>query len=119
MGLADWFKELGKGGKVVVVLTGGIAVASTIYGAYSYYKSSMESKASSSSDESDEEGSFSEKKVLVLGLEGAGKTVFLSALSQPESTSHRVQTKPTEGFNVVCLSTDSLNLNIWESKLDW
>lgn len=113
MRIGEWFKDLGKAGKVAVVGS-GLAVAA--YGVYRIYKSSKESSDMASFNESDEEGGIPEKKVLVLGLEGAGKTVFLSALSQPESTECREATKPTEGFHVVCLSTDGLNLNIWESK---
>lgn len=116
MVVIDWFKDLGKAGKAVVVISGGLVVASTVYGAYIFYKNYKNSTTISSFDECDEEERYLDKKVLVLGLEGAGKTTFLSALSQPESSNHREKTVPTEGFNVVCLTTDNLNLNIWESK---
>ena len=54
-----------------------------------------------------------EKKVLVLGLEGAGKTCILAALGKQD---HPHKSKPTEGFNVMCVQTDKYSLNIWESK---
>jgi len=116
MVIIDWFKDLGKAGKAAFVISGSLVVASTVYGAYIVYNKYKNSPANSSSDEDDEEERYSEKKVLVLGLEGAGKTTFLSALSQPESITQREETVPTEGFNVVCLTNDNVNLNIWESK---
>ena len=55
-----------------------------------------------------------EKKVLVLGLERSGKTCLLSALSHEEP--FELEYKSTQGFNVVCITSDDLTLSIWESK---
>eukprot|EP00794_Sanderia_malayensis_P005379 gene5378-6052_t len=43
-------------------------------------------------------------KVLVLGLEKAGKSCLLAALSSEEETKAY---EPTQGFNVICMSTQS------------
>ncbi|XP_031568850.1 ADP-ribosylation factor-like protein 3 [Actinia tenebrosa] len=112
MGLSNWFKDLGMAGKAAVVVASGVALTASAYGIYSLYNSTTEPKVTKS-DESDEEESIPEKRILVLGLDDAGKSVFLAALAQPDSTT-RASTQPTEGFNVVCLTTDGLNLNIWE-----
>ena len=53
-----------------------------------------------------------EKKVLMLGLDGAGKSCILAALGKQD---HPHKSKPTEGFNVMCVQTDKYSLNIWES----
>lgn len=116
MGLSNWFKDLGMAGKAAVVVASGVALTASAYGIYSLYKNTTESNNLTKSDESDEEEGIPEKRILVLGLDDAGKSVFLAALSQPDSITRAV-TQPTEGFNVVCLTTDGLNLNIWESKL--
>uniref|UniRef100_A0A8C5KNM4 ADP-ribosylation factor-like 9 n=1 Tax=Jaculus jaculus TaxID=51337 RepID=A0A8C5KNM4_JACJA len=51
------------------------------------------------------------KQVLVLGLDGAGKTSVLSSLA-----SNRVQhsVAPTQGFNVVCINTDDRQMEFLE-----
>ena len=54
----------------------------------------------------------SEKKVLVLGLDGAGKSCLLAALGKQDEPN---KTKPTEGFNVMCVETEKVTLSIWES----
>jgi predicted kinase len=60
-----------------------------------------------------------EKKVLVLGLEGSGKSTLVSQIvkevGQKSITSNTLY-KPTEGFNVTSLSDGgSPTVNIWES----
>ena len=51
-----------------------------------------------------------EAKLLVLGLDNAGKTTLLKQLSKedPEGTT------PTQGFNVKTLSHDGFKLNVWD-----
>lgn len=51
-----------------------------------------------------------EVKILVLGLDNAGKTTLLKNLSQEEVTN----TEPTKGFNVKTLSHDKFKLNVWD-----
>ncbi len=54
-----------------------------------------------------------ERKVLVLGLDGAGKSCILAALGKQDKPH---DSKPTDGFNVMCIETDKHALNIWESE---
>jgi len=54
-----------------------------------------------------------EKKVLVLGLDGAGKSSILLGLT---GSSTPFVPQPNEGFNVVCLTTAKIPMSFWESK---
>lgn len=54
-------------------------------------------------------GSNKELRILILGLDGAGKTTILYRLQIGEV----VTTKPTIGFNVETLSYKNLKLNVW------
>jgi ADP-ribosylation factor-like protein 3 len=49
-------------------------------------------------------------KILVLGLDNAGKTTLLKNLSQEEVHN----TEPTKGFNVKTLVHENFNLNVWD-----
>jgi small GTP-binding protein len=49
-------------------------------------------------------------KILILGLDNAGKTTLLRNLSQEEVSN----TEPTKGFNVKTLVHENFNLNIWD-----
>lgn len=51
-----------------------------------------------------------EPRILILGLDNAGKTTALKKLSDEPTT----ETKPTEGFNVKQLHHDGFVLNIWD-----
>lgn len=53
------------------------------------------------------------KQILVLGLDGAGKTSVLHSLAL-----NRVQhsVAPTQGFNAVCINTEDSQMEFLESK---
>lgn len=55
-------------------------------------------------------GTNKELRILILGLDGAGKTTILYRLQIGEV----VTTKPTIGFNVETLSYKNLKLNVWD-----
>lgn len=119
MALSSWFRDLGVPWKISIGILGGVAAVTSAYGLYTFYahraeqaKDELKLKDKSFLDERTSE--ISEKKVLVLGLESAGKSTFLAALAQHEQEA----TTPTEGFHVVCVSTEGVSLNIWESKYD-
>ena len=51
-----------------------------------------------------------EKKLLVLGLDNAGKTTILKAISE-----ENIKTvKPTEGFNIKNLNLEGVQMNVWD-----
>ena len=49
----------------------------------------------------------------MLGLDNAGKSAILAAMSNQDVND---DLKPTRGFNVMCVQTKNISLNIWESK---
>ncbi|GLI66817.1 hypothetical protein VaNZ11_010786 [Volvox africanus] len=51
-----------------------------------------------------------EARLLVLGLDNAGKTTILKSLSEEDITT----ITPTQGFNIKSLSRDGFNLKIWD-----
>lgn len=51
-----------------------------------------------------------EARILVLGLDNAGKTTILKTLSDEDI--HTIT--PTQGFNIKTLSRDGFNLKIWD-----
>ena len=54
--------------------------------------------------------SAQEARILVLGLDNAGKTTILKKLSDEEIT----HIMPTQGFNIKSLSKDGFKLNVWD-----
>lgn len=49
-------------------------------------------------------------KLLILGLDNAGKTTILKTLSQEETTNMT----PTQGFNVKAIANDTFKINLWD-----
>ena len=54
-----------------------------------------------------------ERKVLVLGLDGAGKSSVLVGLTGSLAP---FSPQPNHGFNVVCLTAAKVPMSLWESK---
>lgn len=54
-----------------------------------------------------------EKRVLVLGLDGAGKSSLLQHMNSGDSAS---ALQPTNGFSVISIQNEGVALNIWEGK---
>ena len=52
----------------------------------------------------------SEARILVLGLDNAGKTTILRAMSQEDIST----IMPTQGFNLKSLQQDNLKLSMWD-----
>ena len=55
-------------------------------------------------------GQENEARILVLGLDNAGKTTILKALSDEETEN----IAPTQGFNIKALSKEGFKLNVWD-----
>ena len=51
-----------------------------------------------------------EARILVLGLDNAGKTTILKKLSEEDITT----ITPTQGFNIKSLVHDGFKLNVWD-----
>ncbi|KAH9363083.1 hypothetical protein HPB48_014135 [Haemaphysalis longicornis] len=90
-------------GSCVIV---GVATCFTLR----YYWKRKSRKYYSSVEETSSDGG---KRILVLGLDDAGKSSLLLHLSRPDAASTRPP--PTEGFNVVCINSENgSSLNFWE-----
>ena len=51
-----------------------------------------------------------EARILVLGLDNAGKTTILKALSEEDIST----IMPTQGFNIKSLTQEGFKLNVWD-----
>merc|ERR1719389_1370584 len=51
-----------------------------------------------------------EARILVLGLDNAGKTTILKAMGEEDIST----IMPTQGFNIKSLSQDGFKLNVWD-----
>lgn len=50
-------------------------------------------------------------RILILGLDNAGKTTILYKLSSPDKV---IRTRPTIGFNVESVEYKNLTFNVWD-----
>jgi hypothetical protein len=116
MGLYTWFKDLGSFQKTSVILGSCALFCGTGYCVYKLYSHGRKVELYDESPNNGQEHKPAvQKRVLVLGLQGCGKTTFLAALANLGSGAGGTETKPTEGFNVMCVTTNGVHLNIWES----
>lgn len=63
-----------------------------------------------------EEEERGRRQVLVLGLDGAGKSSMLQGLTPCEAAAKRRRCRPTRGFNFMSLNAASCQLDFLESK---
>ena len=56
------------------------------------------------------------RQVLVLGLDGAGKSSMLQGLTPGEAAGKRGRCRPTRGFNFMSLNAPACQLDFLESK---
>ncbi|XP_071480574.1 uncharacterized protein [Diadema antillarum] len=103
-----WFQQLSFLAKSAVVLGTGTALAG---GTYFVLKQMQSQNDNSSASGGESDGGIPEKRVLVLGLDGAGKSSLLKCLSHQEGDG---KLEPTEGFNVMCIQAKNSTLNVWE-----
>ncbi|XP_062501547.1 uncharacterized protein LOC134178676 [Corticium candelabrum] len=105
--------------KVLTVAFGGAAVAAGAYFIYKSWKSTEHSSKDPDRDEEDVESESddhedvvpSEHRIVILGLDGAGKSSLMAALAgQKLSSSIPV----TEGFNVINMNMEEATWNLWE-----
>ena len=111
MGLANWLNELSPARRLGVALATGAAVCASAYGLYVY----LAKRTDGGERRAGPDDEIPERRILVLGLDGAGKSTFLGALAQQNAVSPP-SPQPTEGFHVICITTEGFKLNIWESR---
>ncbi|CAB3979817.1 ADP-ribosylation factor 3 [Paramuricea clavata] len=115
MGLYTWFRDLGSYQKTSVIIGSCALFCGTGYCVYKLYSRKRKVELYDESPNNGQEHKPAvQKRVLVLGLQGCGKTTFLTALANLGSGAGGNETKPTEGFNVMCVTTNGVHLNIWE-----
>lgn len=116
MGFLSWFCDFGFLWKILVGIFGGVVVVISVYGLYIFYVYLKDCKGEFF--DGDIVGEILEKKILVLGLEGVGKSIFFVVLVQYDSLIifEWEVIKFMEGFYVVCVLIEGISLNIWESE---
>ncbi|XP_071949262.1 uncharacterized protein [Antedon mediterranea] len=114
MAFSSWFRDLSFFRKTAVILGTGALVAGATYRVFEIQRRrNLSSGGIDMESINNDEGGVEEgeKRILVLGLDGAGKSTLLGCLNSLQPPD---DTKPTEGFNVMCVQTDTNTLNIWE-----
>ncbi|VVC35432.1 Small GTPase superfamily, ARF type,Small GTP-binding protein domain,Small GTPase superfamily, ARF/SAR [Cinara cedri] len=104
--------------KVFVVISSGVVLSVCTYAAYRIWKKRLNSADDEGFEDVSKLEETLEKKVLVLGLEGSGKSTLVSQIVKEvgqKCVAFNSIYKPTEGFNVTSLSDGtSPTINIWE-----
>lgn len=104
------FREIGLVGAGFAV-TGGV-----VYAIWNYVASTRRKQQPATDEPSDEpnlvrEVKSANKQILVLGLDGAGKTSILHCLA---TGTVKRKVSPTEGFNAVCINTEDVQMEFLE-----
>lgn len=107
--MASWLRSFPPWAKALVLIGGGTLIGLSSYGLVVYFEKRRLRFTDEGFEDVEEQP---EKRILVLGLDGAGKSSFLANLSRVEN--EQIETKPTEGFNVICVNTRGTSINIWE-----
>ncbi|PNF26296.1 hypothetical protein B7P43_G02658 [Cryptotermes secundus] len=102
----------GKIAKSLVIFGSGIALSACAYAAFRYWKRRDPKSIDEGFEDVSKLEESPEKRIIVLGLESAGKSTVLAQVTS--GTNKNEDVKPTEGFNVTCLHSGNISLNIWE-----
>lgn len=97
--------------KSIYIISSSIALGIGAYAAYRYWKQ-RDSKCVDEGFEDVAKLDETTERILVLGLESAGKTTLMSQITTGSLDVKNV--KPTEGFNVTNLTHKTNTVNIWE-----
>ncbi|XP_037543717.1 ADP-ribosylation factor-like 10 [Nematolebias whitei] len=101
---------------ISVVLTAAVAaLGSALFIALNFlYPRRVWSPQAEYSSITEEEEEREKRQVLVLGLDGAGKSSMLQGLTPGESAMKRGQSRPTRGFNFLSLDAPACQLDFLE-----
>ncbi|XP_038046551.1 ADP-ribosylation factor-like protein 3 [Patiria miniata] len=108
---ANWMKELSLWKKAAVFIGSGAVIAGAVYAVLRHRKKSELGEIGVMAIQEVAQADLPEKRILVLGLDNSGKSSLLRCLTQSENAG---PPDPTEGFNVMCVQTQAVTLNIWE-----
>ncbi|XP_022080828.1 ADP-ribosylation factor-like protein 3 [Acanthaster planci] len=109
----NWLNDLSLGKRALLFIGSGAVVAGVVYAVLRHRRKSIEgqSRDMAIQEEAQTPQDLPEKRILVLGLDNSGKSSLLRCLTHSE---HTGPPDPTEGFNVMCVQTQNVTLNIWE-----
>ncbi|XP_008426657.1 ADP-ribosylation factor-like 10 [Poecilia reticulata] len=101
---------------ISIALTAAVAaLGSALFIALNYfYKRRVWSPQAAYCTITEEEEEREKRQVLVLGLDGAGKSSMLQGLTPGESAAKRGRCRPTRGFNFMSLDAPSCQLDFLE-----
>uniref|UniRef100_A0A3Q2ZXY2 ARF like GTPase 10 n=1 Tax=Kryptolebias marmoratus TaxID=37003 RepID=A0A3Q2ZXY2_KRYMA len=104
---------------ISVALTAAVAaLGSALFLALSYFyrRRVWSPRAEYSSIREEEEEEREKRQVLVLGLDGAGKSSLLQGLTPGEAAARRGRCRPTRGFNFMSLDAPACQLDFLEIR---
>ncbi|XP_064603073.1 ADP-ribosylation factor-like protein 3 [Liolophura sinensis] len=106
-----WYTTANLSRTSALLFVTGAAVGITAYIIYRLRKLSEEEENVNTESDQAQGSDEDERRIVVLGLDGAGKTSLLSFMSKQEIVH---QPTPTDGFNVMCIQNENKAINIWE-----
>uniref|UniRef100_T1IQJ5 ADP-ribosylation factor-like protein 3 n=1 Tax=Strigamia maritima TaxID=126957 RepID=T1IQJ5_STRMM len=98
--------------KTVLVVGGGVLIGISTYGLLIYYERRHQGFQDEGFEDTSKVEEQPERKVIVLGLDGVGKSTFIANLSKVDNVQNDI--KPTEGFHIMSVNTQGTAINIWE-----